>query len=58
MNKVIYLKSGKKHEAWFAYCFEMPETKKMLFRIGNERFIIDEEDIIKIEWADTESHRM
>lgn len=58
MNKVIYLSHGKEKTAWFAYCFEMPETGKTLFRIGNERFIIDNEDILKIEYYDYETRRM
>ena len=53
MNKVIYLSHGIEREAWFQYCLEMPETGKTLFRIGNERFIIDNEDILKIEWRDS-----
>lgn len=58
MNKVIYMKNGKRCEAYFAYCFDMPETNKTYFRIGNERFIINNEDIIKIEYYDYETRRM
>ena len=58
MNKVIYFQNGKRKEFYFAYCFEMPETGKMLFRIGNERLIIDKSDLIKSMWYDYETRRI